>query len=563
LKVQDNNSTRVIHPLESNLPLPSRMNNPFYYEPHPLCRVAARQLLALLEQAPADFLREIEGGKMFGVLIVKPSSATPSELSAPSSLSWLAAYSGQIGGRSDWPGFVPAVFDYLQPCGYFKTHEAEITALNRQIDRLEQSDRRREATDALARAQQQADRQIADCRLRMQQARQLRHDRRAAATLTAAEQQAMIRESQFQKAELHRLKQSLAEQLAALQADRQTLEDELTQLRERRHALSDALQRWLFSRFRMLNGHGERRTLLDIFAPTPQHIPPAGAGECCAPKLLQYAFEHRLQPVCMMEFWYGASPRTEIRHHLHPYPACQGKCKPILAYMLQGISVEPNPLEAPADDACHLETLYDDEALTVVCKPAGMLSVPGKSRRESVYDILRQRYPMADGPLIVHRLDMATSGLLVVAKTRQAHRLLQKQFRERTVRKRYVALLSQPVHADAPALPDEGTIRLPLRPDPMDRPRQIVDPEHGKPAITSYKVLTRTASGLRVALYPHTGRTHQLRVHCAHALGLDRPILGDTLYGRADRRLFLHAEALTFRHPLTGEELHFERKADF
>jgi len=539
------------------------MNNPFYYEPHPLCRVAAQQLLARLAEAPADFKREIEGGKMFGILIVKPAPATPFYHSAPSSLYWLAAYSGQIGGRSDWPGFVPAVFDYLQPDGYFKIHEAEITALNRQIDQLEQSDRRRKVTADLTSARQQADHQIADCRLRMQQARQLRHDRRAAGTLTPTEQQAMIHESQFQKAELHRLKQSLAKQQTTLQADLQTIEDELTQLRERRHALSDALQRWLFSRFRMLNGRGERRTLLNIFAPTLQHIPPAGAGECCAPKLLQYTFGHRLQPVCMMEFWYGASPRTEIRHHLHHYPACQGKCKPILAYMLQGIDIEPNPLEAPADDARQLETLYDDEALIVVCKPAGMLSVPGKSRRESVYDIIRLRYPLADGPLIVHRLDMATSGLLVVTKTKQAHRLLQAQFKERTVTKRYVALLSQPVHADTPAMPDEGTIRLPLRPDPMDRPRQTVDPEQGKPAITSYKVLARTAQGLRVALYPHTGRTHQLRVHCAHPLGLDRPILGDTLYGHANRRLFLHAEALTFRHPLTGKELHFERKADF
>jgi len=317
-------------------------------------------------------------------------------------------------------------------------------------------------------------------------------------------------------------------------------------------ARSEELQRWLFDHFFVLNARGEQRNLSDIFSSTPQRVPPSGAGECCAPKLLQHAFACHYRPLCMAEFWWGESPRGEIRHHLNYYPSCQGKCKPILNFMLEGICVDPNPLaDAEGRD---VEIVYEDEALLFVSKPAGMLSVPGRVERESAESLLSRRYPFVK---MAHRLDMATSGLLVAAKTPEVHRALQQQFEHHEVRKRYVALL------DGVPEKSEGTVRLPLMPDFINRPCQRVDYENGKLAITSYRVVAVEQGRARVLLYPKTGRTHQLRVHCAHRDGLGCPIVGDALYGTAATRLYLHAEWMEIVHPLSQKIIRVERKADF
>lgn len=329
----------------------------------------------------------------------------------------------------------------------------------------------------------------------------------------------------------------------------EAIEADINALKTERHQRSDALQRWLFSHFLMFDDKGNQKNLLDIFYPM---VPPAGSGECCEPKLLQYAFRHQMQPISMAMFWWGASPREEIRHHLQYYPACNGKCKPILRWMLHGIEVETNPLEQETHQT--LEWIYEDNDIAVVCKPAGMLSVPGKNQRESVRSLVLHRHPEATGPLIVHRLDMATSGLLVVALNVESYVNLQQQFKQHHVEKQYVALLSVP-HKGA----KHGQIRLPLRPDLTDRPRQIVDKVHGKEAVTDYQFM----DDCRVKLYPRTGRTHQLRMHCAHVEGLNNPIRGDELYGTGAQRLFLHAEELAFDHPKTGKRLHFECQAPF
>ena len=339
-------------------------------------------------------------------------------------------------------------------------------------------------------------------------------------------------------------------------------------LRQQRKQMSEELQLWLFRQYRMENALGETKDLVDIWrdyhsSPRIQQkypLPPGGSGDCCAPKLLQYAYQHHLQPLCMAEFWWEtprpvvqSSPMGEIRHHLHYYPACQGKCKPILAHMLKGLDVEPNPMESAMRGL--LETVYEDDSLVVVNKPTGMLSIPGKGEQPSVYSILRERYPDAEEPMIVHRLDMATSGLLVVAKTKNAHQNLQRQFYEHTVVKRYIAIVE-----GVPAN-QKGTIVLPMRPDPLNRPYQVVDMEHGKQAITDFEVLSVSDGRSRVALYPHTGRTHQLRVHCAHPDGLHAPIVGDHLYGTPADRLYLHAEYLEFTHPVSGQRLQFQTEA--
>ena len=335
------------------------------------------------------------------------------------------------------------------------------------------------------------------------------------------------------------------------------MDDSIAALKRERKERSDALQRWLFNQFVMLNAQGEGRTLTDIFAATPQRVPPAGTGECCAPKLLQYAFAHQLKPLCMAEFWQGASPKMEVRHHGQYYSACRGKCKPVLEWMLEGGGRTDLPnlqisLHLPLST---LHPIYEDDALIVVDKPAGLLSVPGKTDEESVESLLRQQYGEV---FMVHRLDQDTSGLMVIAKSREAHRHLQRQFlsHARAINKLYIALLDGVVDGC-------GRISLPLRPDVDDRPRQMVDYEHGKAALTDYEVLGHEDGFTRVALTPHTGRTHQLRVHCAHAEGLGTPIVGDRLYGKPAERLLLHAAKLSFTHPSSGERMTFTSPAPF
>ena len=349
--------------------------------------------------------------------------------------------------------------------------------------------------------------------------------------------------------------------------------------KEERKNRSIALQEWIFRQFRLRNALGEEEDILSIFKRTAHRNPPAGTGECAAPKLLQYAYLHGFQPLAMAEFWWGNSPKGEIRRHGHYYPSCRHKCEPILGFMLQGLDVEPNPLLTSVTDATLLETVYEDKYLLVVNKPAGMLSVPGKTGQASVLSILQERYPDATGPLLVHRLDMDTSGLLLAAKDKDIHTLLQKQFEGRSVKKRYVALLDGIPHGKKP----KGFIRLPLRPDFDNRPLQMVCFEYGKPAVTRYELLPPAMSFraerseaknldnnhvgvhevFRIAFYPETGRTHQLRVHAAHPDGLDCPIVGDPLYGRPSDRLYLHAEALEFRHPVTSQRMHITKEAPF
>ena len=526
------------------------LNCPFYVEPtladDPLVREAVAQTKAMIA-AREEWQEEVAQGKMFGILAVKDADGR---------LGFLAAYSGQIGGREDWEGFVPAVFDYLQPDGYFCVHEQEISDINHHIDALFHDDAYLKARGQLHETERRDAEEVAAFQERMRQAKQQRDERRA--TATPDEAAAMIRESQWMKAELRRIKKRQRAEKASLEQFVSETESEVARLRKERKQRSDALQRWLFSHFVMRNARDEQRNLLDIFANTPQGIPPSGAGECCAPKLLQYAFLHHLQPLRIAEFWLGASPVGEIRHEGHLYPACRGKCLPILGFMLQGLDVAPNPLEQPSQQT--LDIIYEDRLLVVVNKPAGMLSVPGKADRESVFSILRNRYPEAEGPMIVHRLDMATSGLMVVAKTTWAYHQLQRQFEQRTVKKRYIALLAGDIRHRTAA---RGTISLPLRADINDRPRQVVDREHGREAVTDYEILGTENGHTCIALYPHTGRTHQLRVHCAHPDGLGCPILGDALYGTPSDRLYLHAQSLTFTHPATGEEMTFEASPKF
>ena len=545
------------------------MNNPLDYEPHPLCIQACREVQEMLARRE-DWQEEIARGKMFGVLIVEN---VKTDTDVPK-WGYLAAYSGQIGGRSDWEDFVPAVFDYLQPDGYFKTHEAEISRINQSISHLEKDERMKEARTLIRQLQEERKRTIAAYQEKMKEAKAKRDSRREAGNLSEAEEAEMIRESQFMKAELRRLKKSLSEK-TALETEFEDYQENILRLKQLRKQLSDALQQWLFSQFRMLNQEGESKDLLEIFRDEalkeyPQAaiatsriaalkmVPPAGSGECCEPILLQYAYQHGYKPLQMAMFWWGESPKEEIRHHLQFYPACNGKCKSILHWMLPASTFESEAVNLSIYNK--VETLYEDREIAVIHKPEGLLSVPGKDAAQpSVYALMRRKYPEATGPLIVHRLDMATSGVLLITKTEFAYHRLQQAFLNHQIQKKYVAIIS------GKDIPEKGIISLPLLPDYLNRPRQIVNHEQGKEAITEYEILERIdGSHLRIALYPKTGRTHQLRVHCAHQEGLNAPILGDPLYGNEKAaRLHLHAEEITFEHPLTGKKITIKRKADF
>ena len=555
--------------LLSGIDFPERMNNPLDYQPHPLCIAVCKELQTYLSERE-DWREEIDKGKMFGVLIVEnaqPASGAPK-------IGYLAAYSGQIGGRSDWDDFVPAVFDYLQPDGYFKTHEAEISGINQSIRKLEANTHMKEAKGLILQLQEERKHTIAAYQEKIKKAKAKRDARREAGSLNPEEEAEMVKESQFMKAELRRLKKSLSEK-TSLETEYEAYQADILSLKQLRKTLSDALQQWLFSQFRMQNHEGESKDLLEIFRDAalrdyPQAtiatsriaalkmVPPAGSGECCEPKLLQYAYSLGYKPLQMAMFWWGESPKEEIRHHLHFYPACNGKCKPILQWMLPASTFEPAAVDLSLYNK--VETLYEDREIAVIHKPEGLLSVPGKDAAQpSVYALMRSKYPEATGPLIVLRLDMSTSGVMMIAKTEFAYHRLQKAFLNHQIQKKYVAIISGKV------IPEKGIISLPLMPDYLDRPRQIVDHELGKEAITEYEVLEPVDdSHLRIALYPKTGRTHQLRVHCAHQEGLNAPILGDPLYGNEKAaRLHLHAEEITFEHPLTGKKMTITRKADF
>ena len=532
-------------PIQS-IPLPERFTYPFHYTPHPLCVIAAEETQAYLKER-TEWREELQTGKMFGVLVVR----TPA-----GEVGYLAAFSGNLAGKNVHPFFVPPIYDLLQPDGFFRQEEEQINEINARI-------RTQQASPALEDARSRLQSTIEYCDFVLQAAKDLmkkrkeERDRLRQFPLTEEETALLIKESQHMKAAHKLTKKSLRSILEEDQAKVDRLEQEIEQLKQERKRRSAALQRKLFEQFRILNARGEVKDLCELFAPTSQGTPPAGAGECAAPKLLQYAYQHQLEPIAMAEFWWGDSPKTEIRHHGYYYPACKGKCEPILHHMLQGLRVDENPLLADSHRETKLDILYEDDYLLVINKPAGMLSVPGKGDADSVYHRLRILYPEATGPIIVHRLDMATSGLLLAAKTKEAHQNLQAQFKNRTIQKRYIALLEGEVPQD------EGEIRLPLCPDPLDRPRQIVSEEFGKPALTHYRVLERTSGKTLIAFYPQTGRTHQLRVHAAHPQGLHCPILGDKLYGRKAERLYLHAEYLAFTHPITSERIEIQKSPAF
>ena len=557
-------TTSFFHPFaHAGLPVPEELDYPHHYQPRPLAVAAAQDLQRYLDRQ-TDWSYEFgrgqqpevgAQGKMFGVLVVEDQEGQ---------FGYLAGFSGKLADSNHLPGFVPPVYDVLVADGFYKRGEKEVNAVNARVDALENDEVLADLRQRLAAAEEEAEMVIAAERRQYKEGKRNRKTLRQTAreqldeTAFTAYEQDLAAESiaaNFRLKDLLRYYDGFVGRARARVA---LFTDEIARLKDLRSRMSNDLQHRIFAEYRFRNARGETQDLTELFKDTPFVVPPAGAGECAAPKLFQFAYRNGYRPLALAEFWWGQSPRSEIRRHGFFYPACRGKCKPILGHMLQGLPVAANPLLDNPAAGKELPIVYEDDVLLVVNKPHGFLSVEGKEISDSVQRRMRERYPTATGPMIVHRLDMSTSGLLLLTKTKEAHKMLQQQFFKRSIKKRYVAVV------DGVVTGDHGFIDLPLRGDFEDRPRQIVCAEHGKTSRTEWRVIERMPEGrTRLHLWPVTGRTHQLRVHCAHPQGLNAPIVGDELYGQATGRLQLHAEWICLMHPETRAELVFSVAAEF
>ncbi len=548
--------------------LPKCFTFPFCYEPHPLCLLAAEELQNQLSNHQLLQQEFEQSGKMFGVLLVK---------SANGDIGYLKAFSGKLRIYDEKLAFVPPIVNIDNQSDYFLGENLIINQLNDKIETLVANPKIDEYQQVLNLIFDQQNAQLDQHRNQMTLNRQTRKAKRSQVRDNLADDdlaeclKLLAKESVHDKNQLRDLKHYWADLIDDAQKKLLLLTDEITLIQNKRKRLSTRLQTKIFKQYRLLNSSGIEEDLVELFKSAPYPIPPAGTGDCAAPKLLQYAFQHNLKPLAMAEFWWGQAPKSEIRQHKKFYGACSGKCQPILTHMLEGMAIDDNPLLVNPAQGKELKIVYQDDDIVVVDKPCEFLSVPGKNIKDSVYLRIKKLFPQASGSLIVHRLDMSTSGLMVLALTKRSQKNLQQQFINRTIKKRYVALLEGEI--EKKLMEGQGEINLPLRGDFYDRPRQLVCYEHGKHAKTQWQVIDVINGKTKLYLYPETGRTHQLRIHCAHFYGLNMPILGDDLYGNGSvdshssnkktQRLHLHAQKLTLSHPVTKEIMTFEVDADF
>lgn len=536
--------------------LPRRLNFPFSYTPHVISKIACKQVQSYLENQKDfkhDFglTRSTESsqtiGKMFGVLVVKNQEGR---------LGFLAAYSGKLADTNTHKYFVPPVYDILSPNSFFKQEEEKISRINEKIKEGENSESYRKTRVVLDNTRKEAAQAIDNFRKEIKTAKKRRDflRKKHKDTLFPSEYEVLLkklgRESQDFQYRYKDLRRFWNKKVSIAEAQLAKADEDINRLKNERKKRSAELQKNIFEHYTFLDAEKKSKSLQKIFIEELGTIPPAGAGECAAPKLFQYAFKNGFTPISLAEFWWGAAPNSEVRKHKNYYPSCKGKCAPILNYMLRKTAVEKNPMLAlPPVDKEAYEIMYEDEAVLVINKSDNFLSVPGKHIQDSIQTRVQSLYTTSCTPLPVHRLDMATSGLLLFAKNKKGHSFLQKQFLERKVHKEYTAVLEGSI------VQDSGSIDLPLRVDLDNRPYQLVCQEYGKQALTYFHVIERYNGLTRIKFYPVTGRTHQLRVHAAHKLGLATPIRGDDLYGSQADRLYLHAEKLVFIHPKNQKKI--------
>jgi tRNA pseudouridine32 synthase/23S rRNA pseudouridine746 synthase len=534
--------------------LPKKFTFPFYYEPHRLAEIASAELQAYLRtenELNHSFGIDTDNheiGKMFGVLVVQ---------NLDNELGYLSAFSGNIEGQSNFKKFVPPIYDILAKESFFQKDNKELVALSEEINLIENEDNYLQLKESVFKNNQLANKIILDVKRELAKRKQLRNQfKKNSILLSKEEHDVLKKESAHDKFYFKELVCYYENKFINQQEELNAIEVKLRNLKALRVKKSNALHQKIFDQYHFLNIDKKEKDLNSIFAAlnTPA---PAGTGDCAAPKLLQYAFLNNLKPIAMAEFWWGKSGNSAIRKHKNFYPSCKGKCEPILSHMLEGMELDENPLLLSLAKDKKIEILFEDDSMLVINKPTELLSVPGKNVSDSVFNRLKEKYPKSTDYLIVHRLDMSTSGIMLIAKTKKAHKFLQAQFINRTIKKKYIALL------DGIIQENEGEINLPLRVDLDDRPKQLVCIEHGRPSNTLWKVLERKDNKTRIEFTPTTGRTHQLRVHAAHKLGLNTAIVGDDLYGKKANRLHLHAAYIKFVHPLSKKVMEFLLQPQF
>ena len=545
----------------SGIEIPDKFTFPFYYEPNLLAKIAAKELQEYLEKQ-TEFKHEFgikdstaknALGKMFGVLVVKNTDGD---------LGYLASFSGKLADESLPNKFVPPIFNMRTEGSFYEQGEKEIEKIGEKIQQLKKDKNYLLNKKLLKKHTEYVKKDLAIQRKKMRTSKHLRKHQKEEARLRLDDKsfevftKKLIQESFNDQFFYRELQEYYENKIKKIKKSLLLFENTIEEHIRNRKKISKTIQNTLFEKYQFLNQQKEQKGLLDIFDNASAR-PPAGSGDCCAPKLLQYAFQHRLIPVVMAEFWWGISPNSAIRKHKNFYPSCQSRCKPILRHMLEGVQMDENLLLKNLSESVALKIVFEDDDLIIVNKPPEFLSVPGKEIKDSVYTRIKQKYPSVTGPIIVHRLDMSTSGILVLTKTKEANKILQQQFIKRTVKKRYVALLSGKVSEK------KGTITLPLRLDLDDRPRQLVDFKNGKTAKTNWTIISENNTHTRIHFYPVTGRTHQLRVHAAHKDGLNLPIIGDDLYGTKQDRLYLHADFIEFIHPTSKNKINFTVPSDF
>ena len=557
------------------------MNNPFRYSPSPIIQELASKLIAQIDSS-SELNSLFSEGKMLGILRVEDRNAKEvkkENIDAPlvhqyNSHSYLIAFSGNVAGQNLISGFVPPIYDLLDTEGYFKEEEMQISALNFKIDEYKNGEELIKLRAELDEIQKKKEDEI--------QTLKAQHTRNKAERARLRESYAknelsitesndldveneilgrLIKESQFEKAEIKRRSRYYDSRIKEIETRIETSNIEIVRLSNERLVRSKALQKWIFEQYRVKNSSGIEQDIYSIFSKVGL-IPPAGTGECAGPKLLNYAYNQGLRTIELAEFWYGKESVSQIRTHGCFYPACTSKCAPLLGFMLKGLDIED---DFPIEDKPKI--IYEDEDIIIVSKPSGMPSIPGKVNRVSLLEFLEKQYNQTIYP--IHRLDMDTSGIMLYGKNQSSQYIISKQFEDRIIKKTYIAKLSRPISKQ------EGLINLPLRPDYENRPRQMVDFSSGKEAITEFSLINNQL----IRFYPKTGRTHQLRVHAAHTLGLNAPIIGDKLYGGSEGkymredgdnqegsegkqlersennqkhdRLELYAESIGFYHPRT------------
>jgi len=531
--------------------------SPFNKIPHPLA-VEGSLILKKHLQAQTTWVHDfdaLDGGKMFGVLVYRDDQ---------NQIAYLFAYSGMLAGEWEQPGFVSPVFDVAERKVFLPRGEKALDDYTAQIETLLSATEFVELEASFKFLMGEKLRALVELKEKHAIQKTIRRKNRLDANeLTPGEQKKILLAASLESQRDRREKRDITalwdKKILAVKMQLNIFLEKIEKLKQARGDLSRRLHEQVFDGYQLKNSLDEIVAMNALFT---EAMPPGGAGDCAAPKLIQYANLNGIKPLAIAEFWWGVSPASGIRHHGEFYPACRGKCHPILPFMMQGLPVESQEILGDnIMDSDEPKPVYEDADIVIVNKPCGLLSIPGKEVKDSVLTRLQKRYPNASGPLLVHRLDLATSGLLLAAKNKETHKALQEQFIKRQIQKRYVALLN--VTTESQVENDKGVINLPLRVDINDRPRQLVCYSHGKSAFTEWEVISREKDKVRVSFYPVTGRTHQLRLHAAHKNGLNAPIIGDTLYGFPAERLFLHAAYLSFIHPGSGERIEVESPVPF